>query len=458
MLVDEQTARLIVSEMRAYFDSGATRDVQMRISFLKALLLRTGQMEQEIYQALYADLGKGEAEAYLTEIALVKAEIRYFCANLPRLCREKHVFTPIHLFPASSRRIAEPYGVCLVMAPWNYPIQLSLLPLIGAIAAGNCVLLKPSSYAPACAVVLKKLLSCLPSGLVRVVTGGRNENRALLGTRFDLIFFTGGGFVGKQVLRAAAEYLTPCVLELGGKSPCLVLADADPELAAKRILFGKIINAGQTCVAPDYVLVQKSMHDALAAALEKQLRLLCPKDPLTDPQYPRIVSRKHFDRLTSLLKGDIAIGGDFDAQALKISPTVIDHADALHPAMQEEIFGPILPVLEMDNLDEMISFLRTKEKPLALYLFTRDPHTMRRVERELSFGGGCINDVLLHLTNDRLPFGGVGASGMGSYHGKQSFETFTHRKSVLHKGLYPDPPMRYMPYGKAKLGILRRFF
>jgi len=458
--MDELTARGMVEEMRRYYLSGATREAPMRAAFLRTLLSRIEVMEDELYDALDADLGKGRAEGYLTELSLIRKEIAFFCKSLPSLCRERRVKTPPALWPASSYQVSEPYGVCLVISPWNYPLQLSLLPLIGAVAAGNCVVLKPSSYAPNCARALEKLLSCLPEGLVRVVTGGREENRALLKVPFDFIFFTGGAYVGRLVLQAAAENLTPCVLELGGKSPCLVLEDADLALSARRILFGKIVNAGQTCVAPDYVLVQSSVHDAFLSALKAEYEKLCPKNPLTDADahYPRIVNRKHFDRLKNLLQGNIVLGGGFDVDNLRIAPTVIDLESAGHPAMREEIFGPVLPVLQADSLDDMISFVREGNKPLALYLFTRDKDHMRRVEKELSFGGGCINDTLLHLANGHLPFGGVGASGMGSYHGRQSFETFTHRKSVLDKGLRPDIRLRYMPFTRAKFSLLRRFF
>ncbi len=454
--MDQAQAHAVLEEMRAYFDSGAARDVRVRISMLGTLLSRIEQMEKELLGALHEDLGKGAAEGYMTEIGLVKKEIVLMQKRLPHLTKPKRVSTPLALFPARSCIYPEPFGVCLVLSPWNYPVQLSLLPLVGAVAAGNCVLLKPSSYSPNVSKALKKLLACFPSGLVQVVEGGRAENQALLSTPFDFIFFTGGGFVGKQVLHAAAENLTPCVLELGGKSPVIVLDDADVELTAKRLLFGKILNAGQTCVAPDYVLVQKGVHDALLEAMARQAKLLCP-DPFGDKDYPRIVNKRHFQRLSTLLKGDIPIGGRTDADTLRIEPTVIDHVDADHPAMQEEIFGPILPFLTVDGLDQAVEFVRARPQPLALYLFTADNEAKLRVREELPFGGGCVNDVILHLSNERLPFGGVGASGMGSYHGEKSFETFTHYKSILDKGLKPDLSVRYMPFTKAKERLIRRF-
>lgn len=453
--MDERAALAALQEMRAYFQSGATRSVSVRIAMLETLHARMTQMEAELLSALHEDLGKGEAEGYMTEIGLVKSEIRLMQKRLPKLARIKRVGTPLMLFPGKSYLYPEPYGVCLVLSPWNYPVQLSLMPLVGALAAGNCVLLKPSSYAPNVSAALKRLLSCFPSGLVQVVEGGRAENQALLKAPFDFIFFTGGSYVGKQVLHAAADNLVPCVLELGGKSPCLVLEDADIELTARRLIYGKVLNAGQTCVAPDYVLVQKGVHDALLAALERQAKALCPR-PLEDPLYPKIINRKHFQRLTALLQGHIPIGGQYDAQSLKIAPSVIDHADAEHPAMQEEIFGPILPILQVDSLDEAIAFVRERPKPLALYLFTKSEQAKRRVRAELSFGGGCVNDVILHLTNEHLPFGGVGASGMGSYHGEKSFETFTHYKSILDRGLRPDISVRYMPFTKEKLSVIKR--
>lgn len=445
------------SGMRAFFDAGNTLEAGIRLGWLRALQQGIVRHEAELLAALELDLGKAPMEGYMTEVGMVLDELRCQIRNLRRWARPRRVRTPLAQFHAVSRIYREPYGLVLVMAPWNYPLQLSLEPLIGAIAAGNCVVLKPSNYAPHTAKAMERLLQdCLPRELVRVVQGGRAENAALLETRFDYIFFTGGKTVGRLVMEKAARYLTPVSLELGGKSPVLVLDDANLDLAARRILFGKLLNAGQTCVAPDYVLVQRSAKDALVAAMRKYIALFLGEHPLRSPEYPHIVNEKHAQRLNDLLTdATILAGGKSDG--LRIEPTLIEVRDRTAPAMQEEIFGPILPILPMDTLEDMIAFVRGDEKPLALYLFTESKAVQREVLRRLSFGGGCVNDTVVHLATTHMGFGGVGASGMGAYHGKRSFDTFSHEKSVLDKSTFLDLPIRYHPYTQKKEKLLRFF-
>ena len=445
------------SGMRAFFDAGNTLEAGIRLDWLRALQQGIVRHEAELLAALELDLGKAPMEGYMTEVGMVLDELRCQIRNLRRWARPRRVRTPLAQFHAVSRIYREPYGLVLVMAPWNYPLQLSLEPLIGAIAAGNCVVLKPSNYAPHTAKAMERLLQdCLPRELVRVVQGGRAENAALLETRFDYIFFTGGKTVGRLVMEKAARYLTPVSLELGGKSPVLVLDDANLDLAARRILFGKLLNAGQTCVAPDYVLVQRSAKDALVAAMRKYIALFLGEHPLRSPEYPHIVNEKHAQRLNDLLTdATILAGGKSDG--LRIEPTLIEVRDRTAPAMQEEIFGPILPILPMDTLEDMIAFVRGDEKPLALYLFTESKAVQREVLRRLSFGGGCVNDTVVHLATTHMGFGGVGASGMGAYHGKRSFDTFSHEKSVLDKSTFLDLPIRYHPYTQKKEKLLRFF-
>ena len=421
------------SDMRAYFEAGRTLDPAARIESLRALEAAIRASEGEICQALQADLGKAPLEAYMTEIGMVLEELRYQIRHVRALSRPRRVRPPLMHFPAVSRVFPEPYGLVLVMAPWNYPFQLSLEPLIGALAAGNCVVLKPSNYAPHTARAMEALLTrALPRELVRVVQGGRKENAALLDTRFDSIFFTGGRTVGRLVMEKAAQFLTPVTLELGGKSPVLVLEDADIDLAARRI----------------------AAREPLIAALKREFRRMLGEEPLKNPEYPRIVNEKHFARLQGLLAGgEILCGGR--TEGLRMEPTLLLAEGRAAPAMREEIFGPILPILTMDGLPQMIRFVRADEKPLALYLFTRSRAAQREVLGSLSFGGGCVNDTIIHLATTEMGFGGVGASGMGAYHGRKSFDTFSHEKSVVHRGAFPDVDARYHPYTEKKEKLVR---
>jgi aldehyde dehydrogenase (NAD+) len=390
---------------------------------------------------------------------MVLGELSYMISHLRGYMGNQRVRTPLAQFHSKSFRSPEPYGVVLVMSPWNYPFMLALEPAIGAIAAGNCVVIKPSAYAPATSAVIAKLIrECFAPHFVAVVEGGRAENTRLLEQRFDFIFFTGSVKVGKLVMEKASRHLTPVCLELGGKSPCIVDQTANLKLAAKRIVFGKYLNLGQTCVAPDYLFVHEDVKEQLLAEIEKCITRQFGSDPLANQDYGRIVNQKHFDRLLGLMEGEqIRIGGRADATSLRIAPTVLDGITPSSPIMQEEIFGPILPVMTFHDLSEVITYVNRHEKPLALYLFTRSKKAERRVLASCSFGGGCINDTIIHLATSAMGFGGVGGSGMGSYHGRDSFELFTHRRSIVKKYNWIDLPFRYQPYSWWKSALVRMF-
>ena len=418
----------------------------------KEILCREG----EILEALAADLGKAPMEGYMTEVGMVLDELGFLIRKTARFAKKKRVHTPLAQFPARSFILKEPYGVTLIMAPWNYPFQLAIEPLCGALAAGNCVVVKPSNYAPRTSAVIAELLNaCFPQNYVAVVQGGREQNGQLLEQKFDYIFFTGGVTVGRLVMESAAKHLTPVSLELGGKSPCIVDETADLRLAARRIAFGKLLNAGQTCVAPDYVLVQRSVKEKMAALLRQEIANALGDSPQTNPNYPAIVNDRHFARLQNLIRS--AGVEPLTAQGRRIAPVVLTDVQPDDPVMGEELFGPILPILCFDSLPEAICFVKQRPRPLALYLFTRDKTTQRAVLRSVSFGGGCINDTIIHLATHHMGFGGVGDSGMGSYHGRRSFETFTHEKSIVSKALWMDLPFRYHPYSAKKERMVRRF-
>lgn len=448
----------LVEKQRAYFLSGATLSFAARMDALRRLCWALEKYEPQLKRALYQDLHKSESESYMAELSMTKSELSYCIRHLEGWMRREHVKTGLANFPASSFTVAEPYGVTLVMAPWNYPVLLCMEPLINAVAAGNCVILKPSAYAPAVSGVLANMIAaCFGPEYIAVVEGGRKENTALLEQRFDYIFFTGSTNVGKLVLASAARYLTPVTLELGGKSPCIVDRTADIPLAARRIIFGKLLNAGQTCVAPDYVIVHPDVKELLFAAMQQELEKMLGKEPLSSPEYPRMVNRKHYTRVMNLLKGELAVTGGYgNHETLQIAPTILDGVTLDSPVMREEIFGPVLPVLTFGSREELVSILRHFEKPLACYLFTRDKKMEKWLISHISFGGGCINDTIIHLATSEMGFGGVGSSGMGSYHGKAGFETFSHRKSIVKKYRWPDLPMRYHPYAKWKDDVIRR--
>ena len=449
----------LVSAQRAFFRTGATRELSFRKEALAKLKGAIQAREGELLAALRADLGKSDAEGYLCEVGLTLAELSFVERHLARWARERRVGTPLALFPARSTLIPEPYGVALIMSPWNYPLLLTLDPLIGAIAAGNCCVVKPSAYAPAASAALRELIAnCFPPEYVSVVEGGRAENQALLDQQFDYIFFTGGVEVGRQVMEKAAKHLTPVTLELGGKSPCVVDATAKLDLAAKRIVFGKLLNCGQTCVAPDYLLVDRRVKGELLERLEYWVEEMYGTDPLDNQGYVHMVNRKHFDRVCGLIDpAKVVYGGRSDPYTLRIQPTILDGVSPEDPVMGEEIFGPLLPVLEFDDLRQAEDFILDRPRPLALYLFSQDRAVQRRFLCSIPFGGGCVNDTVLHLANPRLPFGGVGNSGMGRYHGKYSFDTFSRTKGVLQTSTRLDLPIRYAPYTVSQDKLIRRF-
>ena len=450
-MTHEQISALL-EKQRKYYKSGVTIPVEFRINQLKKLYKTIKKYENEVNDALKEDLGKSHYEGFMCESGLVLSEITYMIRHTKRFAKRKTVVTPITNFASHSFKQPVPYGNTLIMSPWNYPFLLAIDPLADAIAAGNTAIVKPSAYSPATSRIIEKIITeCFDSEYVAVVTGGRAENTALLEQKFDFVFFTGSQAVGKEVLRHTAEYLTPTVLELGGKSPCIVDSSANIKLAAKRIVFGKFLNCGQTCVAPDYILCEKSVKDAFVAEVVKQIKKQYGENPLDNKDYGKIINEKHFDRLCGLIdKNKVVIGGETDRKTCRISPTVMDNVNYNDAVMGEEIFGPIMPVLTFDDFDKLADELKDKEKPLALYLFSGNKKHINRVTKELSYGGGCINDVVVHLATSEMGFGGVGESGMGSYHGKDGFEAFSHFKSVMDKKTWLDLPMRYQPY-KNKL-------
>ena len=442
----------LVEKQRKFYKSGATIPVEFRIKQLKVLYAAVKKHENEICDALKVDLGKSRYEAFMCEAGLALTEIGYLIKHTKKFAKKKRVRTPLAQFASSSYKIAVPYGNTLIMSPWNYPFLLTLLPLADAIAAGNTALVKPSAYSPATSKIVEKIIKeCFPEEYVAVVTGGRAENQALLDEKFDFIFFTGSTAVGREVLRYAAENLTPAVLELGGKTPCIVDKSSNIPLSAKRIVFGKFLNCGQTCVAPDYILCENSVKDELLKELCREIKEQFGEDPLKNEDYGKIINDKHFARLMGLIdENKVVHGGASDRERCKIAPTVMDGVEFTDDVMGEEIFGPILPVVTFDDFDAMVDSLKDKASPLALYLFTRDKRHINRVTKELSYGGGCINDVMVHLATSEMGFGGVGESGMGSYHGKDGFDAFSHYKSIVDKKIWIDLPMRYQPY-KSKL-------
>ena len=452
-------AEQIVARQRAYFATGATLPLFFRKQALDALRASILRHENDINDALMQDLGKSPSETYMCETGMTLAELSYMRSHLSRWARRHHVLTPLAQFPSDSFTVREPYGVTLILSPWNYPFMLCMEPLIGALAAGNCCVLKPSAYSPATSAVIRTIVAeCFPPEYVTVVEGGRAENQALLEQRFDYIFFTGGVNVGREVMRKAAEHLTPVSLELGGKSPCVVAADARIDIAAKRIAFGKLLNCGQTCVAPDYVLVDRRVKDELVAALIRHMTAMVGEDATKNDEYVHMVNEKHFDRVLGLIDpAKVVFGGRSDRATLRIAPTIMDNVTAQDAVMGEEIFGPVLPILTYDSLDEAVAFINDRPHPLALYLFSEDRAVQQRFLDAVPFGGGCINDTIIHLATSRMGFGGVGQSGMGSYHGKKSFDTFSHEKSIVKKSTLIDLPVRYAPYSRLKDRLLRVF-
>ncbi len=437
----------ILKKQQAFFRSAKTLSVEFRLEYLKKLRNAIKNNEAKILEALKKDLGKSSTEAYMCEVGLAMSEITYFLKNLKKFAKDKIVSTPITNFHAKSIVKSTPYGNVLIISPWNYPFLLSIEPLVDAIAAGNTVILKPSAYSPNTSKIVKMIIEeVFEKEYVAVVTGGREENKHLLSMDFDYIFFTGSKNVGKEVLKAASENLIPTTLELGGKSPCIVDETADIKLSAKRIVFGKFLNCGQTCVAPDYIYCHKKIKDKLIFEIKNQIISQFGQKPLENPDYGKIINEKHFERLLELIEDKkVIIGAKADKEKLKIEPTVM-LSTWKDKAMQDEIFGPILPVLTYENLDNVIEKIEKQPHPLALYIFSKNKATIKKITEQVRYGGGCVNDVVVHLATPEMPFGGFKQSGIGSYHGKYGFDCFSHKKSILDKKTWFDLPLRYQPY------------
>lgn len=442
----------IVKSQREYFHSGATLDVTFRKSMLKRLLAAMEKWENRLADALWNDLHKSYEEAYLTELSIVKGEIRTHIRKVGQWSAKKRVHTPIKLFPSSTHIVKEPLGCSLIISPWNYPVQLLLNPLVGAISSGCTAVLKPSPYVPEVSKVIEEMISeTFDERYIAVVQGNRTVNTALLEQRWDLIFFTGSPSLGKTVMAAASKNLTPVVLELGGKSPCIIDKSADIAVTARRLAWGKTLNSGQTCIAPDYILIHKDVKDEFIKRFAREVRDLHGEDIQADRHYVRMVNDKAFERVTGYFKdGDIIYGGRCDAKSRFIEPTLIENVPLDSPLMTEEIFGPVFPIITLDDAgksfkNKVIEFITSREKPLAFYYFGKESDGWEIISKTSS-GGGCINDVIMHIANENAPFGGVGNSGMGRYHDKDSFDAFSHTRTIVSTGTWIDLPFRYMPY------------
>ena len=455
----QEQIHALVEKQRTYFETGATLPLSRRIDALKKLHHALLTHESEIADALCRDLGKSRDESYMCETGMVISEISFMLRHIRRFAKEKTVPSPLAQFASRSYQKPTPYGTVLIMSPWNYPLLLTLEPLVDALAAGNTAIIKPSAYAPATGALLEKLIGQLyPEEYVAVVTGGRAENACLLEEKFDYIFFTGSKSVGRTVLEQAAKHLTPVTLELGGKSPCIIDKSANLKLAARRIVFGKFLNCGQTCVAPDYILCHSSIKDEFLTYLKAEVQRQFGTDYAANASYGKIITKKHFDRVTGLIDPDkVVLGGRSDATLCKIEPTIMDNVTWEDDVMGEEIFGPLLPVLTFETTDEVIRTVESHDKPLALYLFAENRAVIEQITSRCRYGGGCVNDVIIHLATSAMGFGGVGESGMGSYHGKVGFDTFTHYKSIVDKKTWLDLPMRYQPYTKLNNWLIRLF-
>lgn len=453
----------IVAAQREYFNTGATRTYEFRMSSLMKLKEALYTHEQDIYDAMLADMNKCRSEVYMTEIGMVLEDLRCQMKHLKSWMKNRHVASSLTQFPASSFVAPEPYGVALIMSPWNYPIMLTLGPLVGAIAAGCTAVVKPSAYAPATSHVIATIISeQFKPEYIAVVEGGRQENAALLEQKFDYIFFTGSAAVGRLVMESAAKHLTPVTLELGGKSPVIVDKTANIATAARRIAFGKTLNAGQTCVEPDYLFIHEDVKDEFVRCYEDALREFFPAvNEAPDVRFADmnvIINDKHFNRVKGLMEGcNILVGGYTNDERRFIEPTLLDGVTPSSPIMREEIFGPLLPVITFKDIENCIKYIRSNAKPLALYLFSTDRKVQERILDTCSFGGGCINDTIIHLATTKMPFGGVGESGMGCYHGRKSFDTFTHYRSIVKKGTSFDPAFRYRPYSKLRDKLVKMF-
>lgn len=448
----------ILNLQREFFNSSQSKDINYRKAQLHNLLKTIYKYEEDILLALKKDLSKSSFESYETEVGLVINELKFMIKNLRKFSKDAYVKTPIAHFPSRSKIYREPYGIVLIISPWNYPFQLTMMPLIGAIASGNCVVIKPSEYSINTSKIIEKIIKeIFSSKYVHLFNGGKEISEELLSNKFDYIFFTGSVSVGKIVMKKAAENLTPVTLELGGKSPCIVDNTVNVNLVAKRIVWGKLLNAGQTCVAPDYILVHKSIKIELIEGIKRNIEEFYGKRPEENEEYPKIINKKHFDRLKELIdKENNVYGGKCNKDTLKISPAIIANATWESESMKEEIFGPIIPIIEYENLETIAQEINKREKPLALYLFTTSIKNENYIMKNISFGGGCINDTVIHLANHHLPFGGVGESGIGCYHGKRSFDTFSHSKGVLKKSNILDIPLRYPPF--KNLSLLKKIY
>jgi acyl-CoA reductase-like NAD-dependent aldehyde dehydrogenase len=461
--MEDSCIEQIVQAQHDFYQTGQTKDLSFRAKQLQHLLDALAQHETDILQALKSDMNKPALEAYSAEVSVLRSEIRYTLRHLRRWVAPRRSRVHLTQFPASGWVYPEPYGVTLIIAPWNYPLLLIFAPLVNAIAAGNCAMLKPSELSPATSALVTSLVKeCFDPRYVTALEGGPEVAQALLEQQFEYIFYTGSTEIGKRVMHAAAEHLTPVTLELGGKSPCVVDAEVDVESAARRILWGKFSNAGQICIAPDYVLADRRIKPALIAAMCRYLREFYGPDPRRSPDYARIINQKHYERLRGLLprsadEGTLIIGGQTDDAERYIAPTIIDNVPSDGQLMQQELFGPLLPVLGYEGLDEAVAFINARPKPLALYFFSTNRAHQDRILAQTSSGGGCINDTLLHLAAPYLPFGGVGASGMGQYRGKAGFDTFTHQKAFIKRGFWFETWIRYAPY-KENLKWLRRLY
>lgn len=458
-LINEHSILGIVERQKQTVESGITRSLTFRLKQLQILKSTIKEREKLIVEALYSDLGKSEFESYATEIGTIYDSIGRAMKHLKRWMKPQRVRTPIVHFGSTSYIYSEPYGSTLIVGPFNYPFMLVMDPLIGAISAGNCAVVKPSEFTPNVSAVIEGILShCYEDTYIKTIEGGREITSSLIHAPFDLIFFTGSIQVGKIVMEAAASNLVPVILELGGKSPCIVDREANLDLAAKRIIWGKFLNTGQTCVAPDYVLAHEDVREALIVKMKEQITAFYGDDPKRSPDYGKIVNTRQWDRLIGLLDHTKVItGGTGDREALYIAPTIMNEVLWDDKVMEEEIFGPILPVLQYSDLEDAISKINARPKPLALYVFTSNKNVEDKVLESISFGGGCVNDTILHLVSPHLPFGGVGSSGMGSYHGKHSFEAFSHRKSILKKSTKINLNLIFPPYNVHKLKWLKRF-
>lgn len=454
---DSKQIALIIDQQQKFFLSGATLDLSFRKTQLKKLHTAIKKNEAAILAALAADMQKPDFEAYAGEVGFILEECSFVLRHFEKWAKPKRVPTPIAAWIAKSSIHYAPYGNSLIIGPWNYPFQLLIAPLIGAIAAGNTAILKPSEVALQTEAIIHQIISeTFEPQFVATVCGGVATTTALLERRFDYIFFTGGTAIGKIVMTAAAKHLTPITLELGGKSPAIVDSDCDLDITAKRLVWGKFYNAGQTCVAPDYLLVQRDVKDELLKKMGKVVEQFFGADPLTSPHYAAIIDERHFDRLTTLLgTGKVWHGGQSDKKTRRIAPTILSDVSMSDPIMADEIFGPVLPVLAFDKLENAIAMVKQRPNPLALYFFSKNKTQQKRIINELAFGGGCINDTLLHLSNPHLPFGGIGPSGMGGYHGRFSFEVFSHKKGILNRMISFDPPVRYPPYQSYKSKLIR---